>query len=71
MSTPPRTDLIHRDYLGDGAYVGIDRAGALILTAENGIEATDTVVLEDTTLIALALYMRRHFPQLFTLPGQE
>lgn len=42
-------------YLGDGAYMEL-RDGALILTAENGIRATDTVVLgpeEWATLLSL------------------
>ena len=32
-------------YLGDGVYVEFD-GYALVLTAENGIEATNTIVLE-------------------------
>lgn len=33
-------------YLGDGAYAAVDERG-FVLTAENGIEATDTVVICD------------------------
>lgn len=34
-------------YLGDGVYLTVDRErGALKLTAENGVTATDTIYLE-------------------------
>lgn len=36
---------MNKTYLGDGAYAAFDGYG-IILTAENGIEATDTVYLE-------------------------
>lgn len=45
-------------YLGDGAYAGTDRArGCIVLTAEDGIRATDTVVLEAEPLIAFLAYL--------------
>lgn len=41
----------HKTYLGDGVYVALDEpAGAVVLTTENGIETTNTVVLEMETL---------------------
>ena len=43
-------------YLGDGAYVDFD-GYALILTAENGIEATNTIVLEPQVYAALVAYV--------------
>jgi hypothetical protein len=46
-----------RKYLGDGAYVDFDGFG-LILTAENGIEATDTIYLEPEVWIALKNYVK-------------
>jgi hypothetical protein len=45
-----------KQYLGDGAYVDFD-GFALILTAENGISATDTIVLEPSVYAALLDYV--------------
>ena len=47
-----------KQYLGDGAYVEFD-GFALILTAENGIRATDTVVLEPDGWEALLRFVER------------
>ena len=49
-----------KTYLGDGAYADIDTGGSLVLTAENGIMATDTVVLERDVLIALLDFLFEH-----------
>ena len=43
-------------YLSDGAYAELQEDG-LHITAENGIEATDRVVLDDAGLIALLAYL--------------
>jgi len=45
-----------KQYLGDGAYVNFDGNG-LILTAENGIYATDTVYLEPQVWDRLKRYV--------------
>lgn len=42
---------VAKDYLGDGAYVEFD-GYHFVLTAENGIRATDTVALEPGALAA-------------------
>ena len=42
-------------YLGDGAYAQFDGYGVSV-TAENGIEATDTVYLEPEVYDALVKY---------------
>lgn len=47
-----------KEYLGDGAYVAFDGFG-LILTAENGIEATDTIYLEPEVLVSLERYIQK------------
>lgn len=47
-------------YLGDGAYVEFDGFG-FILTAENGIEATDTIVLEPEHIINLNEFVSRYY----------
>lgn len=46
-----------KSYLGDGAYAEWDGLG-LTLTAENGIRATDRVVLEPSVLIELLRFLR-------------
>lgn len=50
LDTAKMTD--QKVYLGDGAYASFD-GFAITLTAENGIEATDSVVLEPAVFDAL------------------
>lgn len=45
-------------YLGDGVYVAHDGFG-LVLTTENGIRATNTIVLEFQVYAALVEYAAR------------
>lgn len=45
-----------KKYLGDGAYVDFD-GWALVLTAENGIMATDRIVLEPAVWANLERYV--------------
>ena len=47
---------MNKTYLGDGVYVEFD-GFSLTLTAENGIEATDTIVLEPEVYMALGVFM--------------
>lgn len=47
-----------KEYLGDGAYVSFD-GYQIVLTAENGITATDTVALEPGVLHAFEAYVKR------------
>jgi hypothetical protein len=47
-------------YLGDGAYADFDDHG-IVLTAENGIRATDTVYLEPQVLLNLVQYAAKYF----------
>lgn len=44
-------------YLGDGVYVEVDQWGALLLTTEDGIRATNTIVLEPEVWEALQRYV--------------
>lgn len=44
-----------KTYLGDGAYAEYTKDGEMIITAENGIRATDTVVLD---IYGLAKFLR-------------
>ena len=50
---------MNKIYLMDGAYAELDEWGNLILTAENGIEATDRVILEETSIRILLAYLCR------------
>ena len=49
-----------KHYLGDGAYAE-DDGFALVLTAENGIRATDTVVLEPEAVEKLLLALPKRW----------
>lgn len=52
-------------YLGDGAYAYFeDRACAVVVTAENGIEAYEEVFLEPEAVLALINFSLKHMPQL-------
>jgi hypothetical protein len=44
-------------YLGDGVYAEISECGDLLLTTENGISITNTIVLEAEVLQALQDYL--------------
>lgn len=48
----------YADYLGDSVYADFDGHG-IILTTENGIEASNTIVLEPSVLQAFARYQER------------
>jgi hypothetical protein len=45
-------------YLGDGVYCDFDGL-ALVLTTENGVSVTNTIVLEPEVYTALARYVER------------
>jgi hypothetical protein len=44
-------------YLGDGVYATTDVRG-VVLTAENGLEVTDTIVLDEASWERLVAYVR-------------
>jgi hypothetical protein len=46
-----------KEYIGDGAYAEVDQFGCVVLTAEDGIHATDTVVLEPEVLFAFLRFL--------------
>jgi hypothetical protein len=48
----------HKDYLGDGVYVDFD-GFSLVLTTENGVETTNTMILEPQVYEALTRYVAR------------
>lgn len=47
-----------KQYLGDGAYVNFD-GYHVVLTAENGIYATDTIALDPEVLERFLKYVER------------
>jgi hypothetical protein len=47
---------MRKRYLGDAVYADVDDLGRLVLTTENGYDATNTIVLEPDVLDALVLY---------------
>jgi len=48
---------VEKRYLGDGVYVDLWEAGGLVLTTENGMCATNTVLLEDLVIRSLERYI--------------
>lgn len=49
-----------KEYLGDGVYADyLKDEDVLVLTAENGIVATETIYLDDQTRAALARFLTR------------
>lgn len=48
-----------KEYLGDGVYIKND-GYHLVLTAENGICATDTIYLDSYVLSALLKYVKEN-----------
>lgn len=51
-------DMQMKTYLGDAVYATFDKFGALVLTTENGIHATNTIVLEREVIDALLQYLK-------------
>lgn len=49
--------LPEKQYLGDAVYAEIMNYGELILTTEDGISATNRIVLEPQVIKALDLYL--------------
>ena len=47
-----------KTYLGDGVYVALDPLG-IVLTTENGVMITNTIVLEPEVWRALDTFMKR------------
>lgn len=52
--------MSNKTYLGDGLYVNFD-GYQLMVSAENGVVATDTVYMEPNVLVALLRFAGQHF----------
>jgi hypothetical protein len=51
--------VTNKEYLGDAVYAKMDRSGCIVLTTENGIRATNTIILEPEVWAALVLFVKR------------
>ena len=49
---------MNKQYIGDSVYVDQFEMGGIILTTENGYEATNTIILEPEVITALTDYLR-------------
>ena len=50
---------IQKTYLGDGVYAALNEADQLVLTAENGISATNTIFIEKEVWDALLIFVKK------------
>jgi hypothetical protein len=62
-SNPAGGTMLRKQYLGDGVYIA-DHDLGLVLTTENGIEATTTIVLELEVLLSLLRVVKVNWPEL-------
>jgi hypothetical protein len=58
-----------KDYLGDSVYAEVDDCGNLVLTTENGLGASNTIVLEPEVIAALERYVKRNLKSEEPVPG--
>ena len=61
---------MNKEYLGDGAYVSFD-GYSLIVTAEDGIRATNTIVLEPEVFVMLLRYAQRAYPEIRAIQTEK
>jgi len=48
-----------KEYIGDGVYAELSPYGDIVLTTENGFEATNTIVMEHQVLRAFDEFRKR------------
>jgi hypothetical protein len=46
-----------KEYLGDSVYVEINKLGQIVLTTNNGLEDSNTIILEPDIYSALTEYV--------------
>lgn len=49
----------NKDYLGDSVYADISEYGELVLTTENGVEASNKIIMEPEVLNNMFRYLQR------------
>lgn len=52
-----------KEYIGDGVYAAMDEYGQIVLTAENGVGASDCIYLEPEVWTNLNTYVTAVFEQ--------
>ena len=52
---------MNKTYLGDAVYVELSEYGDVVLTTENGIEATNTIILDSQVVNNLKLWLEETF----------
>lgn len=63
--------LLDKRYLGDGVYVQSAGYGtAIIVTTENGVSVTNSIVLDERILRALNTYVNQYEEQLMKEQGE-
>lgn len=53
----------YTDYLGDGAYIDYDGMGSVVLSTKNGIEDTNTIVLDAEVAIKLLKHLEKIYKE--------
>lgn len=48
-----------KEYLGDSVYAAVENDGTLVLTTENGMGPSNTIILEPNVVVALLDYIER------------
>jgi hypothetical protein len=61
---------MHKEYLGDGAYVDF-YGNVLTVTTEDGIDVQNTIVLEPEVFVMLWRYAQRAWPELSAIHPEK
>jgi hypothetical protein len=48
-----------KEYLGDSVYIDLDDCGGIVLTTENGIGPTNTIIMEPEVVRQLIRWAKR------------
>ena len=48
-----------KEYIGDGVYAELDEFNSIVLTTENGIQTTNSIVLEPAVMQSLLDFYKR------------
>ena len=52
---------MNKEYLGDGVYAQKSQFGEVVLTTENGITATNTIILEPAVLQSFINWLKQTY----------